>query len=188
MNDTHWQTHHELTKNDPPSVLLVQALEYVEKRNRALDIGDGALKDARYLLEQGFVVDVVDQEKKLDIPLDERLRYHASSFDDFTFEKKSFDIASAMFALPFNPPETFSSVFQSVKESLVKGGVFCGQLFGIRDEWINNSRMTFHTKEQIDLLLSDMEVLSLVEREKDSHLADGTPKHWHLFHIIARKP
>ena len=191
MSKTDWAKHHELTKSNPPSELLFKALEYVGHKGKAIDIGDGGLKDARYLLDQGFDVTVVDQEEQMNIAAkavaSDKLHCFVSTFADFVFKEDIIDLASAMFALPFNPPETFDAVLTNVKRSLVKGGIFCGQLFGTRDEWSNNRQMTFHTKEQVDGLFADMEVLSLVEREMDGYTADGTPKHWHLFHIIAKK-
>ena len=55
-----WSKYFNNTKNRPPSRLLVKALEYVENKKNAIDIGGGALKDAKYLLEQGFNVTVID--------------------------------------------------------------------------------------------------------------------------------
>jgi hypothetical protein len=92
-----------------------------------------------------------------------------------------------MFALPFTGPADFESVFSEIKGSLKKGGVFCGQLFGMNDEWSKNPKMTFHTEAQVKDLLDDLEILSFKEVEEDSTTANGTPKHWHIFHIIAKK-
>jgi hypothetical protein len=65
--------------------------------------------------------------------------------------------------------------------------VFCGQLFGTRDEWqATRPHMTFHTREQVEKLLSGMEALYFDEEEKDGTTANGTPKRWHVFHFIAR--
>jgi hypothetical protein len=36
-------------------------------------------------------------------------------------------------------------------------------------------------------LLSDMQVIELREDENDSPTASGEAKHWHIFHITARK-
>lgn len=189
MNNSNWLKHQELTKNNPPSKLLIEALQHVGNGRVAIDIGDGALKDARYLLQQGFDVTVIDQiiRSPDDDTLLDNLHCHTTAFDQFEFKKDTFDLATAMFALPFNPPESFDAVFDSIKSSLKPSGIFCGQFFGTRDEWSNNPKMTFHTKEQVEHLLSDLETISLVEIEKDSKTADGNPKHWHIFHVIARK-
>ena len=186
-----WQEYYEITKNKPPSKLLIKALGYVANKNKAVDIGGGALKDTRYLLEQGFDVTVVDKEdlmaKEAEVIKSEKLHCFVSSFADFDFPKNEYDIASAMYSLPFNPPESFDDVFTKIKQSLIKGGIFCGQCFGVRDEWGTNQKMTFHTKEQVENLLSDMEVILFNEEEKDDKTANGTPKHWHVFHFIAKK-
>ncbi len=61
-----WSAYYELTAAKPPSPLLVMALEYVSPREKALDLGAGALKEAAYLLGQGFQVTVVDSEPSLE--------------------------------------------------------------------------------------------------------------------------
>lgn len=187
-----WPAHFELTKDGPPSPLLVKAMEYVARKGAALDLGDGALKDARFLLGAGFDVTVVDKEpwmaRAAEAIASDKLHVLVSSFAEFDFPKEAYELASAMFALPFNPPDTFDAVFQRIKNALVKDGVFCGQFFGVRDGWAGTPSMTFHTKEQAERLLTDgMELISFVETEKDSRTADGALKHWHLFHVIARK-
>lgn len=186
-----WSQYYQLTKNYPPSRLLIKALEYVSHKRKAIDVGGGALKDTRYLLEQGFDVTVVDKEesmaKEAQAIASDKLHYVVSAFADFDFPKDEYDIASAMYALPFNPPGSFNAVFASIKRSLVKGGVFCGQCFGIRDEWSKDQSMTFHTKEQVEELLAGMEIISIEEEERDGRTANGTPKHWHVFHFIAKK-
>jgi hypothetical protein len=44
------------------------------------------------------------------------------------------------------------------------------------------------TREQAEALLRDLEVLELIEEDQEGQLANGTPKHWHVFHILARRP
>ena len=186
-----WAEYYQLTKNKPPSKLLIKALGYLANTSKAIDIGGGALKDTHYLLEQGFDVTVVDKAdlmvKEAEAIKSDRFHYFVSAFADFDFPKNEYNIASAMYSLPFNPPESFEAVFARIKNSLVKDGIFCGQCFGVRDEWSTNQKMTFHTKEQVENLLSDMEVILLDEEEKDDKTANGTPKHWHVFHFIAKK-
>ena len=186
-----WMEYYEITKDRPPSKLLIKALKFVKIINNAIDIGGGALKDTRYLLKMGFDVTVIDsnrlmarEAKKIN---SDKLHYFVSSFEKFKFPKNQFDIASAMFALPFNPPSTFDAVVKNIKESLDKDGIFCGQLFGARDEWSNRPKMTFHTKKEAEKLLEDMKIIYFHEEEMDGKIANGTPKHWHIFHFIARK-
>ncbi len=188
---TDWNAYYQKTKDLPPSPLLLEALPYVAHRGKAIDIGSGALKDTRYLLEQGFEVTSIDKESSLremaTFVQHDRLQVVVAPFADYTFPEGVFDLASAMFALPFNPPETFDRVFTNIKLSIRQNGIFCGQLFGTRDEWIWSKHMTFHTKEQVEQTLSDLEIIKLDEREYDGVIASGEKKHWHVFHIIAKR-
>lgn len=181
---------YKITKNKPPSELLVKALKYVTRKDKALDIGAGALKDTHYLLKLGFTVTAIDKSclmaKEAELIKSDKFHYFISSFVDFDFFKNKYDIVSAMYSLPFNSPDNFDVVLKKIKQSLVSGGIFCGQFFGVNDEWNTNSKMTFHTEEQIKELFTDMKILLLDEEEKDGKTALGTQKHWHIFHIIAK--
>lgn len=190
---TGWDQHYKDTKDKPPSELLVQALGYVINKNNAIDIGAGAtLRDAKYLLDQGFEnVTVVDQEESVAAAAEKigskKLHCYISKFAEFEFPENEYDLANANYSLPFNPPEDFDKVFSRIKNSLVKGGIFCGQFFGVNDDWNKSPHLSFHTKEQVLGLLQGMEVLHLEEKEFDGKLASGAPKHRHVFDVIARK-
>ena len=88
----------------------------------------------------------------------------------------------------FLPEEHFHLVFARIKQALHAGGLFVGQFFGVNDEWNTpGNQMTFLTREQAEAELKGLKVLEFREEDVDSHVADGTPKHWHVFHIIAQK-
>ncbi len=186
-----WSDYYKATQSKPPRPLLVKALEYVNNKVKAIDIGGGALNDTKYLLDQGFEVTVIDKSPLVEqeakkIP-NNKLQAITTSFEDFSFSNEEYDLASAMFALPFTSPTHFNEVLEKIKRSLKKGGIFCGQFFGDRDEWNINPKMTFHTKAEVENLLKDLEVISFKEDEKEDKTATGGMKHWHIFHIIARK-
>ena len=191
-NQKDWSDYYNATKAKPPRPLLVKALGFVSNKGKAIDLGGGALNDTRYLLEQGFDVTVIDKsplmEQEAQNIKNDKIHAFTSGFEEFNFIKEEYDIASAMFALPFTAPAYFNEVFEKIKGSLKKGGIFCGQFFGDRDEWRTNTNMTFHTKEQAQELLKDLEIILFKEDEKDDKTAKGEMKHWHVFHIIARKP
>jgi tellurite methyltransferase len=48
--------------------------------------------------------------------------------------------------------------------------------------------MTFLTRAEAETLLSDLETIELGEEDAVGHTADGAPKHWHVFPILARRP
>jgi len=191
MTKENWAEFYKITKERPPSNLLIKALDLVLKKDNAIDIGAGSLKDTVYLLQEGFDVTAVDKSplilEESKVINQEKLHVFNSSYEDFDFPKNKFDIASAMFALPFAQPETFDLVFKKIKNSLNLGGIFCGQFFGIKDEWSSNTNMTFHTKDEIEKLFKDFEIILLNEEEKNGLTAMGQMKHWHIFHFIAKK-
>ncbi|MGO4664391.1 hypothetical protein AB4Z14_21225 [Terrabacter sp. 2TAF16] len=47
--------------------------------------------------------------------------------------------------------------------------------------------MTFLTRSQMAELLQGLDLLPLDEEDEDGHAFTG-PKHWHVFHVLARQP
>lgn len=183
-----WQEYYKNTKNNPPSKLVQMGVSFIDHKSKALDLGAGGLVDSEYLLSLGFEVIAVDKEKPPKQIINDKFEFIQSLFKDYDFPKSAFDLINAQFSLPFNGQDTFSFVWEKILSSLKPQGVFVGQLFGLNDEWnVPGTKLAFNSKEQVESLLAGLEVLKLEEVEKDGKIADGTPKHWHVFHIIARK-
>ena len=62
MKHIDWETFYSLTKDSPPWPSLVRVVSLLPQKGRALDLGAGAGRDTRYLLEQGFQVTAVDRD------------------------------------------------------------------------------------------------------------------------------
>ena len=192
MAQPDWNSFYGFTKDRPPWPLLVRAAALAPSQGRALDLGAGAGRDTSYLLEQGFQVTAVDAEPGAVALLSAlpqgRLRIVQSSFEAFPFD--IYDLISAQFSLPFMPRDHFLDVFTRIKAALAPGGIFAGQFFGVHDDWNTPERtaMTFLMRAEAEALLSDLDIVELTEDDNDGHIADGSPKHWHAFHILARRP
>ena len=110
-----WSEHTEQTKNTPPRPLLVKALEFVQGRNFALDLGAGALSDTKYLVESGFkkVISLDKDGSAQDIyntlPK-ERVDYVISAFENYFFPINSYDLVNAQYCLPFCERVIWSSI------------------------------------------------------------------------------
>lgn len=183
----------KVTKDRQPSLWLPLAIGLLSRKGNALDLGCGSGRDTRLLLEEGFNVVAVDKAEKAleylkELP-QENLEIKLSSFEDFHFEEEKYDLINAQFSLPFADRDAFNTIFQKVKDSLKPNGIFVGQLFGVNDDWNKSSttRTTFHTIEAAKMLFADMELIKFMEKDYDGTIADGTPKHWHVLHILARK-
>ncbi|MEK7115286.1 MAG: class I SAM-dependent methyltransferase [Patescibacteria group bacterium] len=183
----------KITENNPPSPWLPEAIKILNKKDCALDLGCGSGRDTKYLLEQGFVVTAVDKELESEIYIkklpQDNLTFILSKFEDFNFEKEKYNLINAQFSLPFIDRDRFNEVFEKIKLSLKTGGVFVGQLFGINDDWNKSkiTRTTFHTKEEARRLFEDMKIIRFIEKDYYGKIDDGTPKHWHVFHILSVK-
>jgi SAM-dependent methyltransferase len=186
------KTFADLTRDQGPRPLLVEAVGLVEEKRAALDLGAGALNESRYMLESGFGhVIAIDREpiakKHLKGFPPDRFEYRVAMFEDFGFPEQAFDLVNAQYSLPFIAADQFLRVFVAIRQSLRPGGIFAGQLFGDRDEWASNARMSFHAVHEARALFSGMKLVSFEEEEADGKTARGTFKHWHVFHVIARQ-
>ena len=101
------------------------------------------------------------------------------------------DLINAGFALPGCSPNRFPALWDRIVATLNPGGRFAGQLYGDRDSWSRSEErrtsMTFLNRAQVDGLLAELTVESFREHEEDTVTPRGKAKHWHVFHIVARK-
>ena len=127
-------------------------------------------------------------EARADLPCDwrQRLETRVAPFEQAEWPET--DLVTSSFALPFCRPEAFPGVWARIVASLRPGGRFCGQLFGDRDGWNSEDELTFLSRASLDEFLDGLEVEQLEEVEEDGSTATGDAKHWHLYHLVVRKP
>jgi len=181
---------------DAPRDTLLHALELHEAEGRspgtAVDLGCGGGRDALELLRRGWRVLAVDAEPAaIDLILgraDARaaLETVVARFGDVDLPQA--DLVNASFSLPFCPADEFERTWASIRGALGQGGRFCGQLFGERDAWAPGADMNFHSRQQVELLLDGLVVERLDEVDAEGPTALEGLKHWHLFHVVARRP
>jgi len=160
----------------------------------AIDLGCGEGTETRHLLRTGWRVLAYDADPEsearvrsgLDSEQLARLSFTAGRFEDID-ELPPSDLVCSSFALPFCSPEAFPALWASIRSALRPGAWFAGELFGPHDDWAHNQTMNFHDRAGVVGLLAGLEVASLVEDDHPGQSFDG-PKHWHVFHISARRP
>lgn len=190
-----WKEYYERTRKLLPHAATVQAVSALEGIRssvgvRALDLGCGAGRDVRYLLDSGMSVTAVDADpnglQSLEGEFHEgNLTTVCSRYDEFAFGQ--YDFITSQFALSFNPPETFDIVVQNMVRSLTKGGFLSVNIFGVRDGWSGNAQMTFLGEDEVRGYFDGLTIIELKETEIDGNLADGSAKHWHYFDVLATK-
>jgi hypothetical protein len=93
----------------------------------------------------------------------------------------------AQFSLPF-AGDDFDAGVANVLASVVPGGAFVGQFFGVNDDWASDPHVAPVDRQWIEQTFSDFSELEIDERDHDgSYGTDGAIKHWHFFHIRARR-
>ncbi len=195
LSDDRWRRFYAAAGENPRDTLL-QALALHEAEGRepgdAVDLGAGTGRDTLELLRRGWCVLAVDAEPAAIELLQERapagaaLRTLLGRFDEV--EWGDADLVSSSFSLPFAPPPAFARTWDRIRATLRPGGRFCGQLFGVHDDWASAEDMTFHARGDVERLLDGLVVERLDEVDEDGRTAVGDEKHWHVFHVVARRP
>jgi SAM-dependent methyltransferase len=203
MTASQWRTYYDAMANTPPRDTLLFALSRFDAENRfagtaplAIDLGCGEGRDTVELLRRGWQVLAIDgQEEGIrrlrdrpDLPLNPRLETQVSRYEDTRLPENAARLLNASFSLPFCSPDYFPILWQQILLSLVPGGRFSGQLFGDRDGWAGRPGMTHHTCAEAETLLAPLVIERFDEEERDGTTVTGAFKHWHIFHIVARKP
>lgn len=202
-----WITYYERTASRPARSTLRFALrrfaEDWDDGSRpaapfAVDLGCGGGRDALELLRQGWRVLAIDAE-----PASIKALEHAAGTigtDALEARTERFETAvlpsatliNSSFALPLCPPKAFHELWTRIVDALAPGGRFCGQFFGDRDSWAapgsRKSGITFLTRAEATALLAPFDVERFLEEETDAERPVGRTKHWHIFHVVGRKP
>lgn len=193
--DQHYQ--HFDKKNLPPAATLRKALELFENESpphrQSIDLGCGTGIDTWALLLGGWQVLAIDREQsaidKLANPASDASVPLATRCQEFASLEAlpTSGLVNASFSLPFCAPDQFAGLWAKINQALVPGGRFAGHLFGPNDDWHSRPDMTFHSTAQARALFAGFELEVFKEVDEMGKTVAGTPKHWHVFHIVARK-
>ncbi len=192
--DKAWRAYYDGVAGRPPRPTLIEALDrFGSNPGRAVDLGCGDGRDTIELLRRGWLVTAIDAEPealarlvaRADLPPDGVLSTRCTRFEEAVWPIG--DLVNASFVLPLCPPAMFPALWTKIADSLRPGGRFAGQFYGPRDGWADDAAMTIVTEAQARGLLDAYAIERFTEEETDSVTPRGKPKHWHIFHVVARK-
>jgi tellurite methyltransferase len=187
-----WSAYFKATHDKPLHPIWEQIDPYLQPGGIALDLGCGGGIATAHLLEKGLKVLAVDQEPEALELTRERIGENADAtlvkaqFQDLGLEPESFEVVFAGFSLFFLREWEFGQVWKRITAALKPGGIFAGQLLGVNDDWAERG-YTVLTRDQVLDLFQRFELLYLEEAERDGETSLREPKHWHVFHVVARK-
>lgn len=194
-----WPGYFRAVAGKPARETLVFALEAFEREGLpaadrfAVDVGCGEGRDAAELVRRGWRVLAIDGHPEAidrirnrpDIPDRSRIEVRLAPFEGLAIPPAR--LVNSSFSLPFCLPEHFDALWTRIVVALPRGGRFAGQLFGDRDGWATLPDRSHQTRAKVDRMLTPFEVEMFNEEEKDGKDATENPKHWHVFHVVARK-
>lgn len=190
-----WAAYYEATAARPPRPTLMAGLaRFGDGERFAVDLGCGDGRDTIELLRRGWSVLAIDAEPlaiarlraRPDLPPAAALQTLTADFA--TAHWPPADLVNASFSLPLCAPERFLALWRKIIGSLRSGGRFAGQLYGDRDGWAGRAGVTCHDRAAVLQRLEGLEIELLEEEESDAVTPRGAAKHWHIFHIVARRP
>jgi SAM-dependent methyltransferase len=203
-----WPGYFALMEGKPARETLVEALASFEREDArragapsaeprperlAVDLGCGEGRDTLELLARGWRVVAVDAHPEAferlvrRVPPDQRERLTTIEGTFAASRWPEADLVNASFALPFCEPRDWEDVWARVVGSVRPGGRFAGQLFGDRDGWAALPDRSHHARERLDGMFKGFVLESLREEDRPDTTHDGRDKHWHVFHIVARR-
>ena len=170
---------------------MLGALARFEAPGFGVDLGCGQGRDTLAMLKRGWRVLAIDAEPEAIERLraragdEPRLETRVASFAEAQWPEA--DLVNAGYALPFCPPAEFDGLWERLVASVRPGGRFSGQLFGDRDEWAGDDQLTFVSRDRALQLLEPFQLERFDEEDEDGKTALGDAKHWHVFHVVARR-
>lgn len=193
-----WGSYYAATQGRPPRPTMLRVLGAFAAEGRpscglAVDLGCGTGRDALPLLRRGWRVWALDPQAEAL----EALRAQAAAeglagletvqarFEDATFP--ACELVNASFSLFACEPADFPGVWAKIRAALKPGGRFAGQILGERDSWRGQPATTTVTRAELDGLLAGLVIERLEEEEEDGTTPRGEAKHWHIWHINARR-
>jgi SAM-dependent methyltransferase len=170
---------------------LFDVLALFPERGTAIDLGCGAGADTAAMLAAGWSVFATDAQPEAIERVRRRARDDAplttvvSSMEEVDLPPA--DLVWASYSLFFCDPTRFPDVWRRIREAVVPGGRFAGQLLGDRDTWATERDMPWFDRDGVESLFVGWAIERLEVEDEDGE-AWAVPKRWHVFHAVARKP
>ena len=160
---------------------------------RSVDLGCGAGVETRALLEAGWLTLALDSDEtalrrlaaEVPEPWRSSLTVEVADLEALAVLPPA-DLVHAGYALPWVRPARFPSLWEVVRRALQPGGWLAVDLFGDRDSWAGRADVTCHSESAARGLFDGLDLVRFDIEDEDGE-AFGGPKHWHVFHVVARR-
>jgi cyclopropane fatty-acyl-phospholipid synthase-like methyltransferase len=195
-SEPNWVAYYSHTTGREPRPLFAKGMAAAGslgvRPGQAVEVGFGDGTETLALLRAGWSVVAVDPTPeaaaalRANVPPADAERLQILTAPGQSADLPPFDLLYAGYALSFIPPKAFATFWAKVRAGLRPGGFLICNVFGVRDTWAQNKKMTFATRDDVDRLVDGLEILALDEEDQDGDAFSGA-KHWHLFDVVARR-
>ena len=195
-----WRLYYRKARLFIPRGTLLKAMGLFPQPGRAVDLGCGQGLDTLALLAAGWHVTAIDNQPQGLAKIREfvasagvskrLLTLVCAAMEEIAAEEVELppcQLFNSSFTLPFCQPEAFPALWRRIVASLDEGGVFAGQFFGPADSFCQEGLALSHTEADVKALLVDFDIVSWKEVNEPGQDAMSLPKHWHVFHVVARR-
>jgi SAM-dependent methyltransferase len=193
LADASWAEYYDEFEDREPREMLLRVLgTFGSGEHLAVDLGCGSGIDTLAMLRAGWRVFATDAEPEAIRRLRDRVPDDLSPGLDVQLarmedvELPPADLVWAGFSLFFCRPDRFVDVWNRIRAALRPDGRFAGQLLGDGDTWAGEEDVSSFTRDEALALLDGLAIEGVEEEEGDGD-AWGEQKHWHVFHIVARR-
>ncbi|MBX3324249.1 MAG: class I SAM-dependent methyltransferase [Phycisphaeraceae bacterium] len=196
-----WPGYFAASAGRPPRETLLAALDLFEREGPidaadppiAVDLGCGEGRDTAELLRRGWRVTAIDGhedafshlQNRTDIAAWDRLDMRLSPFEECQIPRCR--LLNSSFSLPFCHPDSFDRLWRVIVAAIEPGGRFAGQFFGPRDSWAKLPDRSHQSRDEVEALLKAFQIEQLTEEEREGTDCTGAGKHWHVFHVVAKR-
>jgi trans-aconitate methyltransferase len=185
-----WGDYYKENANKEISPILKMATEYVDVFGVAVDVGSGDFTDTNFLAAKFNQVIAIDPSKgareMAEKNKKDNVDFYNLKIEDFEMSQVV-DLVNAQLSLQYVPRDIVEDALLKILFSLKRGGLFVGTIVGDNDSWKDSVKMSTLSRDKINKLFSDFEIIEFFETEEDGRTRLGTDKHWHLFRVIAKK-
>lgn len=199
MELTEWMDYNagQGARDVRPLLLDALALTGPGDGRRAVDLGCGLGRETDALLRAGWRVHAVDFAPNTEENL--RATTREADRERLTVQVRGFaeldalpaaELVYAGFSIPYVPRAVFDRLIGVVRSAVLPGGLFAANLLGVRDGYRaeHAEEFTFLEEDEVrSLLFPGWEIVHLDIEDYDGKAYSG-PHHWHLFHLIVRRP
>ena len=191
VHETTWTEYYEQNDGRAPREMLLEVVDVFGRPGHAVDLGCGAGIDTVAMLERGWRVFATDQggegierlRRRLPAGLQGALTTQVAPMEEV--ELPVVDLVWAGYSLFFCDADRFPDVWGRIRAAVRHGGRFAGQLLGDRDTWAPDDGISSFSEEAARALFDGWSIERFEEEDEDGEACSG-PKHWHVFHVVAR--